>query len=373
MKSKMLLGALCVLATSCPAAVPADGVQTAGAVEGAALLRLPTDAAEESRVHVVVVAIDGVRFQDVALEESDDASSATPNLRKLVRRGVGLGSNDTAPFLASGPNFVSLPGYTELLTGAESPCTENDCDERPARTLVDEASALAGGAAVIASWERIERIATGLGERSSAVVSAGRSGGRGRERVATNSVARAMLDAGARAEPFPGHDDYRPDLFTAALATHYFEDRRPAFLFVALGDTDEYAHRGDKEGYLAALRFADQTVGALVEIASRWEGHETTFVITTDHGRSDGFRDHGRSHPESQRSFLVAAGPRIAARGTLRGGQPRYLKDIAPTVRDLLALPGAGEIARGGESMREIFTEPKTRIAALSEPTARRR
>jgi arylsulfatase A-like enzyme len=62
-------------------------------------------------------------------------------------------------------------------------------------------------------------------------------------------------------------------------------------------------------------------------------------VVTTDHGRADGFAAHGGNHPESARVWLAAAGAGVAARGGLDFETPRRLSDVNPTVRRFLGLP----------------------------------
>jgi hypothetical protein len=42
---------------------------------------------------------------------------------------------------ASGPNFVSLPGYLEMFTGKASACTHNSCPPIETDTVIDEARA----------------------------------------------------------------------------------------------------------------------------------------------------------------------------------------------------------------------------------------
>src|SRR5262245_34502845 len=76
---------------------------------------------------VVLVAIDGVRWHEVfegvdpaladryGLTRSErlDAESLTPNLHRLMtREGAAIGAPGEGPeMVASGPNFMSLPGY----------------------------------------------------------------------------------------------------------------------------------------------------------------------------------------------------------------------------------------------------------------------
>lgn len=329
---------------------------------------------------VVVVAIDGVRWQDVfggtdaallkssgmRAGEAATAEELVPNIRALARNGVAFGDR-AHPFSVSGPNFVSLPGYTEMLTGRPSACQENDCDVERKRTLADDIRDLPGvetrDVAIITSWERIDAVASIDPSRIS--VSAGRTHGATRAVFESDPQLAAIMHSGEHADAFPGHDDYRPDRETAALATAYFERERPRFMFVALGDTDEFGHEKNYRAYVGALRRADQMVGELVRTAHSWgpEGDDVVFVVTTDHGRCDNFKDHGRDCAESSRSWLVASGGPIEAGAQASGMAAHHLRDMAPTMRSLLGIR-ADVDADAGVAMSEILPAGPRLIAA---------
>ncbi len=313
-------------------------------------------------VRVILVAIDGVRWQEV-YEGTDpalvgdrprrSAQALVPHLHALAKRGIALGApGHGEAFYASGPNFVSLPGYTEMLTGRPAPCQENDCTDRPNWTLLDAFHSTGSSVGAIASWAPIARVAAADPEVG--LISAGRVPS---DRVRALPTMQATFDAGARAGASPGHGDYRPDAFTRAIALGVLQRERPRFLFVGLGDTDEHAHAGDYGAYLDALGLADRFVGDVMELASAWrkEGEETIVVVTTDHGRSADFRNHGRAWAESGRGWLIAAGGPIPARGFVSSPRPRHLKDIAPTLAAVAKLP----IERRGDS-GEVITEMLT-------------
>ncbi|MBM4375080.1 MAG: alkaline phosphatase family protein [Deltaproteobacteria bacterium] len=302
---------------------------------------VPKAHTENDRLTVVLVAVDGVRWQDVVdgpdptrrslcSKGSDDQpdTPTTPHLERLLQeRGAGLGGPSGHPFRASGPRYVSLPGYVELMTGRRATgCLDNECVGTRWPTLADD-FAPRGGAAVVSSWPVIARAA---GFDPSVFVSAGRRDVRGE----LGPLARRAWEAAANADPAPGYGDYRPDHATAEVALHVLDERRPAFLFVGLGDTDEHAHHGNYCEYLRALRSADEVVGRLSRALEERErsGDETLLVVTTDHGRDHSFADHGDS-AESGRVWLVAAGRSIAARGWIPLAAPGHLADIAATVR----------------------------------------
>ena len=292
---------------------------------------------------VVIVAIDGVRWQEVFLGTDRAFSSSPPvpapvifrHLHALGReRGAFVGAPGHGTISASGPNYVSLPGYTELLGGRTSRCTNNDCSRTALPSLLDEARAAGAKVAAFASWEKLDLATTA--SPGAFVSSCGRHGD-------------AMID------PWPGHGDYRPDRATAEAALAHYEAEQPDVFFLGLGDPDEYAHRGDYPGYLAALRHADEIVGRFVALLDRMgeRGRSTHVIVTADHGRASDFRNHG-SMPEAGRVWMLAAGPRFAARGNVASPHPRRLADIAPTLRVVLGLP-PDTSERSGAPLAELF------------------
>ena len=297
---------------------------------------------------VVLVVIDGVRWQDVfhganqawlATPTAPTREQLVPEIAALEREGATLGAPGTTGFFASGPNFVSLPGYMEMLSGSRrTGCTENDCRSVPRATLLDEfhaESADPSRAGVFSSWPRLEHAAAA--ERGNGVVSAGPSGGYNHDVLSKYPSAAHWLNLGASEQEQGG---LRKDTTTGHLARAFLHEASPDFVFVSLGETDEHAHGGDYTGYLAALKSADAYIGQLRRDlrAIEKKGRDTALFVTTDHGRAYHFTDHGRTYPESARSFLIAGGSTIRKAGrldTLRSA----LSDIAPTIRVLSGLP----------------------------------
>ncbi|MBL8612535.1 MAG: alkaline phosphatase family protein [Myxococcales bacterium] len=275
---------------------------------------------------VALVTFDGVRP-----EEAFGGAGPLPGLEALAAGGVALGRDE--PFEASGPSYVSLPGYAELFTGVgPSRCADNDCAAAGAPTLVDRVARAYGDdqAAAIASWEPVGRVAAA--PATGAFVSAGRSHPR---RAPPDAGVAEALARGERSAAWPGHGTYRPDARTAEVALAYVRAHAPRLLVVSLGDTDEHAHAGDVAAYHAALRRADAFVLELTAIY-RSKGDPFTVVVTSDHGRADNLRDHGGAFPESRRSWMVSGGTRPLALPAAPGGA--RLRDVAPAVLRALGL-----------------------------------
>lgn len=342
-------------------------------------LRPPPHApgAPQPPLQIVVLALDGVRYQDVfggadpelarrhglAPDRTPRASELMPALYELMhRQGAALGAPGFGSAIsASGPDFVSLPGYSEILTGSRaSGCENNACSGTRALSIADELAQPSRGGwhtAVVTSWPDIARVAA---KSERVAVSSGRHGGATRDWFRRSDGARAALGRAENEAPWPGHGDFRRDRFTAELALAYLREQSPSFMFVSLGEPDELAHQGNYAGYLDALRQADEHIGELKALLDQraQQGMKTALFVTTDHGRADNFRDHGHDHAESARVWLAAYGSAIGARGLVRAPVGRRLADIAPTVRQLFGLSaqaGAGASAHAGAVLSELL------------------
>jgi len=325
---------------------------------------------------VVIVALDGVRWQDVfegvdpvlaqkkglAPHEVLRPEQLMPNLHDIVwTRGAALGApGHGAAIYATGPNYVSLPGYAEMLSGMPSPCQSNECEAENRRTLADDFADVsrgwAGEVAVIASWPDLGRIAARRPDHI--LVSAGRHAGVTRHLLRFDPESAWLLEAGANEKPYPGHGDFRPDRYTAALALRYLRVQKPRFLFLSLGEPDAYAHRGLYRQYLRSLSQADVVIGEIDEYLSelRARGERATLFVTTDHGRGKRFAGHGAEAPESARVWLVATGSGVRARGWIMAPRDRHLADLAPTVR---SVAGLSPVTASGGVIRELL-EPSS-------------
>lgn len=361
------MGLLAAALTSTTLAQPRPPVHAAKGLADAGMSPAPPDHS------AVVVVLDGARWQDVlmgvdgelARQAGIDPKAANeptmPQLRALARsRGAVFGAPSSGTVLsASGPNFVSLPGYTEILGGhPPTACGGNQCAATTRPTLVDDVRAWSDAArevAVFSSWPDLVRVAALHPE--TLVVSGGRSLRHNERLLREDDVASELLDLGGTSLAWPGDGDYRPDRFTAPLAVRYLEVAHPRFLFLSLGDSDEYAHHGDYASYVEALRFADDAIARIVDVLDHggdW-GRHTTIYVTADHGRARDFRDHGGKWPESARSWLVAIGEGVGSRGAIEGRDAhRHLADIAPTVRTWLGLP-ADTASDSGTAIAELL------------------
>jgi hypothetical protein len=339
-----------------------------------AAVQPPTERGDEERTEsaVVLVVLDGVRWQEVvygadrALAEKRGLNPLVwanprdlmPNLHRFVdTRAVLLGAPGHGPSMrASGPHFISEPGYLEIFDGRPAPtCHYNDCARPPyTRSFADDVRD--GGSpedvAVIASWPNIARASSA--DPSRFVVSAGRSIIEHEEILREDPVTAGLVDKGSRSYAYPGEGGYRPDAITARIALRYLMTVKPRFLFVGLGDGDEWGHRDDYASYLDAVHAEDAFLGDLLATLDTMgaRGRHTSVIVTADHGRAWSFRDHGIGYPESARVWLVAGGGDVTEHGVATSLKRHTLSDIAPTVRALLGV--RGEETWGSEPIGEI-------------------
>ncbi len=339
--TEVALATLLSLVSSCslgPVAAP-----TRQTVLGSAVVPSPPKA-QPSRVPIVLVTLDGARWQEIFAGADPERSpppqrlpSAAELMPNLHAMDAEVGAPGAGVIRATGPNFVSSPGYREILTGrASDACQSNECPRIATETLLDEASAAGLRVAAFASWEKIDLAATA---RPGAFrVSAGRAGD-------------------PDIEPWPGTGDFRPDALTSQVALEHLVREEPDVLFLGLGEPDEYAHRGDYEGYLRSLERADAILGRLEATLARMgdRGAWTHVFVTADHGRAYDFRGHGGWAPESSRVWLFAKGPRVVAHGAVKSPRERHLSDIAPTVRALLGLPAPKRDLASGDVLSELI------------------
>jgi hypothetical protein len=328
-----------------------------------ALTPLAIDASQEERSEsaVVLVVLDGVRWQEVfggadrelARRRGLDplvwanARDLVPNLQRMLDAdAVAIGAPGHGPEMtASGPRFISLPGYLEIFGGRPDPgCESNECQRSPAHTIADDVrdSSGADDVAVVTSWPNIAR-AVGT-EASRYVMTAGRKLLARAETLRDDPETAAMIERASQVKAWPGEGDYRPDAYTAALALRVLVTERPRFLFVGLGDADEFGHRNDYRRYLDAIHRSDGFLGQLEATLAGMgaRGQHTTVLVTVDHGRAYSFREHGARYPESGRVWFVAAGGDVHSHGLLHASRRHTLSDVAPTVRALLGIAGDG-------------------------------
>ena len=310
---------------------------------------------------VVLVTFDGARWEDVfrgadpalvaadvdedlkeevtkAFEEVPNRGAALmPFLHDVMgAKGVLIGDRDIGECARTENDmWFSYPGYSEILAGKPNPAIlENDPIPNADVTVLEwanKAPAYAGKVDMVGTWTLFPYI-----------VNADRSG------VPVN-------------EAF--HGKHPTDVRTSRAGFEVLEEKKPRLLYIAFGDTDEFAHLGDYAAYLAALERGDEYLRLLWEKlqADPYYRDQTTLIVSTDHGRGheplEAWRDHSspRYHalypdyqPEyngtgivgSDAIWVAAMGPAVDRDGAskYKGGDCALQAQIAKSV--IVALGG---------------------------------
>jgi hypothetical protein len=345
------------------------------AVVLAAVASAASPAGARRTENVVLVTTDGLRWQEVfggadeALFTKEagvanvellkrDFWRPTPEERReallpffwsvIARDGQVFGhlSKGSAVKVTNGHNF-SYPGYNEILSGRADPRVDsNDKRPNPNVTVLEWLHGRApyrDRVAAFGSWDVFPWIVNR--ERSGVLVNAGFEPVPGTgERIATLNE---LL-----AETTPPEDSVRADSFTFMAAMHHLRDRQPRVLYLALGETDDWAHAGRYDRYLRSAHRFDIYMRRLWETLQSLPQYrdKTSLVLTTDHGRGEAanqaWKGHGAKVPGAEDVWIAVLGPDTKARGERTQTPALTQSQVAATVAALLgedfraAMPG---------------------------------
>lgn len=273
----------------------------------------------EHHAKIILLTIDGARWQEIfqssdpILSHKEKISSKTlfPNLYTIGNNGMIVGN--TSLFEVSNKTTVSLPGYLELVRGeVVNDCQRNDCEPFMLPTILDKFNK----PVVISSWEQIYFIP----DRNKTAISSG-----------LYNRSNWVLSDIKSADFMPGHPKYRLDKYTQRVALDYLNQNSPDFLWISLGDADDYAHMGDYSKYLESLQSADRFIGYLMRVINL---SEYTVIVVPDHGRGKNWRNHG-GDPQASRIWAFMSGAKIPALGAVLYKTTRHLVDIYSTILDI--------------------------------------
>jgi hypothetical protein len=130
------------------------------------------------------------------------------------------------------------------------------------------------------------------------------------------------------------------DVFTMGAARSAIEQRKPRVLYVALGETDEWAHGRRYDLYLDSARNSDRFLAETwerLQADPQYKG-KTALVVTTDHGRGStrvDWTDHGPLVPGAEFVWMVVLGPDTPAVGEVEGVEVTQ-SQVAATIAALI-------------------------------------
>jgi len=232
--------------------------------------------------------------------------------------------------------WFSYPGYSEMFTGAADPRIDSNAKKpNPNVTVLEWLNTrpgFRGRIAAFGAWDVLPSILN--------VDRSGISVGSGFDLVhaGKNDRGRAINQLASDLPPLWGYGPFDAPVVYAALES--LRISRPRVMYIMLGETDEWAHRGDYEMYLDAAHRADRFISRVWETlqsSSAYAG-KTTLLLTTDHGRGAGVADwmnHGREVPAAESTWIAALGPGVPPAG-VRKTMTVTTSQLAATIAGLL-------------------------------------
>ena len=129
----------------------------------------------------------------------------------------------------------------------------------------------------------------------------------------------------------------RFDYYTFRLAMAYLKTARPRVLYVAFGETDDWAHDHRYDRVLQTLQRTDGYFRELLTWLQQDPAYRdnTAIIITVDHGRGHGPADwfgHGKDVDGAQETWMAAVGPDWPRRGEWADAPDAFTNQIAATL-----------------------------------------
>lgn len=259
----------------------------------------------------------------------------------VAKQGQVLGNRSKKNYVNT-KNFysVSYPGYNEIFTGEADPfVSSNKKIKNKNVNLLEYLNKLPeykGKIAAFTSWSVFPYILNE--ERSQLYINSGYEKQEG-EKLSKTQLALNKIQQ---------HPDYadaaeRNDLMTFLAAKEYIVQHQPKVMFLGLGGTDSYGHQRKYGQYLREANQADRLIAELWNMvqASPFYRNNTTFIITTDHGRGDKpdtWHKHGFFVKGSSQTWIAMLGRGIKPLGEVDDRTQLYQKDIAGTIGYLLGV-----------------------------------
>lgn len=332
---------------------------------------VPLTAQELKTENVIIVTADGLRMQelfggmDEAIVNDKEKSGIentailrgkfwfdTPKERRealfpffwkeLIQHGVVLGNRNVKSTVKLRNNLhFSYPGYAEILTGmAQSKVVSNLPVQIPVPTVMDYVKGKMGlsetQVAAVCSWSVFSAICSN--KKDSFFINAGYDDVP--EKWATENMQFYNEMQKNVRSPW---DTVRHDMITFNIALDWLMTYKPRLMYIALGETDDWAHARRYDRMIETAHYFDlclQRLWTALESLEQYQG-KTTLIVTTDHGRgvtSEDWISHSNGVPGSDDIWMAVFGPDTPNNGELSTTPTRYQGSVAATVIHFMGL-----------------------------------
>ncbi|MEZ5346714.1 MAG: hypothetical protein R2681_14280 [Pyrinomonadaceae bacterium] len=348
----------------------------------------PNISAQYKTENVILITLDGVRHQeiftglDAGLYKSLDKDAEQKTIyRQFYAPAADVRREKLMPFFwnvwmkdfgsiagnialksevkTTNDLLFSYPGYSEILTGQ----AHDDVIKSNARVQNKFPSVLqflqkklglnSNETAAFASWDAFNEIVTN--DPDAFLVNAGYEE-YGDEDETISNLSKLQFET-----PTP-FETVRHDYYTFELALAHMKKYGPRVVYMALGETDDWAHVKRYDLVLNALHRTDDYFKRLWEFIQTDERYKnkTSIIITVDHDRGDSPEDwhgHGSDVPEARNIWIAFISPDIKIRGEWKNSKTIYQNQVAATLSKLAGFDYAEQNSKAGKAIKRVFEE----------------
>ena len=250
----------------------------------------------------------------------------------------------------------SYPGYNEMLTGHPDPKIDrNEFGPNPNVTVFEWLNRMPEfqrKVAVYGTWNVFQDI---FNEKRSGLVM--QTGWNLPEKGKLTPRQELINELYRTTTPLDDEDTYNS--FIQVPLLDYVKADHPRVLFVGYGETDNWAHQGRYDLVLKSAHGFDYFVQQLWETMQAMPEYrgQTTFILTTDHGRGSGlveWKEHGVDEKGSENIWIAVIGPDTPARGERENIGPVTQSQLAATVAAFLGKDYPHEVPAAAKPLPDV-------------------
>ena len=331
------------------------------------LMPLLSFAKGDKDARVIIITIDGLRWQEVFSGAEENLITDTKQVREnekyrktywrstaeerrealmpfvwntIAKKGTLIGNrNKNSMMQLANKTNISFPGYCEMMTGmVDESITSNDPVNNPHRNVMEAANEdprYKGHVMMYGSWKSTRFAIHNEPAGIPASVSY-------EPNVTKKQTPRLKLvDRMMAGMPHYWSSEHF-DAFTFAYATETLLADHPKVMWISFGDCDEWAHSRKYDLYLDGANYTDAFIRDIYELceSDKFYRGKTTYIITCDHGRGFGneWSSHGSGTKGSEATWVMLLGKGIEAKGETSECGPFYTKQIAATIASALGI-----------------------------------
>ena len=310
-------------------------------------------------MNLFIITIDGLRWQEVFKGLDQDVmklKSTKGNLNNLENiypsrealmpffwntfaKNAAVYSNRSlnSKVEVANPYVFSYPGYSELLTGyVDKNISSNQYPENPNSNILDflnSTKEYKDKVVAFGAWNTFGNILNA--EKSSYPTFYAF-----KPYVNPKSSQAELINKMNQQSFKPWFKGEALDVFIHAMVMDYLETNKPKAVFISYGEPDEWAHSLNYRYYVDGIKNIDIFLEEIWNFVQNTEGYKdnTAILLTTDHGRGllEQWGSHGGDIPNSNEIWFALYHPNIKEKGELKNTNTIYLKELAPTLSQIL-------------------------------------